>query len=805
LNKNLTDEYDFKYFVEEILPTFDEQFKTLSDDFVKSSTEKICAKYDSIKTEIYLEKESKNNQNGLESLNLLYENSTIIKAKKIIISNKELVDNENFPKLFISSSSTKIPSSNKILLEIKDLNTKYELEEIEELDHVKSLAKLLKDKKLLSNYARNNNTEARIKKILEWKSNGAKWNFSRSLSSISKAAIKDFDIELFLELKFENDNEIDKLKINCDKTSHLKIENKIKSLNKKQASTRDENFQDENIVLNPRFIWINFENLIQQKTINNIYNLLKNIVSTIDCDNFIVFFFIEKSKNETLENTEKFKESFNKLLKAIESNHKDIKNSIVINLIEEKNIEVVKIKNYMHLLAKFLNLEKFYSISEKIETFYEYNNTLIEFKSKTNSAVKALDFMAKVLSHSVYDLQEELSEVDLDNIQYFVQTLLRNKLIDETDHLFFKNSLLKYREDKNKENLATNFSLLKNLRNKLPNDLIQEYDDISNILQGKKIQYLSEIILAKKNKVKENELIQLNKTCELYFTHKHAKPEFNDIILYNTKAIDSLFPIQQQSADTTHKSDEQDLFFYKLLRNTASCYIVYFYTYETNYLEYKKGLTEKQLLEWKLPNLDMSNSSDSTNDRDIKLPKIKLWDDFDYNSHAINSSDQDYKIPYISQDKQEFKRELKLQSFIQDILKNIFSNNIYSADEINFGPPDATNKDADNVMTVKTKKGKVKRLIDIEVKNPNVLNALENISLYDFCISSKQKNKKPLYCLKQIYEYMSINSTKYGVLTTYNQTWFLRYEKNNNELFISNTILKNDFLKSMNYLISLTI
>ena len=401
-------------------------------------------------------------------------------------------------------------------------------------------------------------------------------------------------------------------------------------------------------------------------------------------------------------------------------------------------------------------------------------------------------------------MQEELSEDDLEDIQYFEKTLLREKLIDDKDHIFFKNSLLKYREDKNKENLANNFSLLKNLKHKLPNDLIQEYDKILNILQGKKLEYLSEIILAKKNKVKENELIQLNKTCELYFTHKHAKPEFNDIILYNTKAIDLLFPIQQQSVDTIHKSDEQDLFFYKLLRNTASCYIVYFYTYETNYLEYKKGLTEKQLLEWKLPNLDMSNSNDSTNDRDIKLPNIK-WDDFDYNSHAINSSDQDYKIPYISQDKQEFKREFKLQSFIQDILKNIFSNNIYSADEIDFGPSDLTNKDADIVMTVKTKKGKAKRLIDIEVKNPKVLNALENISLYDFSISSEQKNKKPLYCLKQIYEYMSINSTKYGVLTTYNQTWFLRYEKNNNELFISNTILKSEFLKSMNYLISLTI
>ena len=72
---------------------------------------------------------------------------------------------------------------------------------------------------------------------------------------------------------------------------------------------------------------------------------------------------------------------------------------------------------------------------------------------------------------------------------------------------------------------------------------------------------------------------------------------------------------------------------------------------------------------------------------------------------------------------------------------------------------------------------------------------VDSLNGYDFYISSEQKNKKPLYCLKQIYEYMSINLTKYGVLTTYNQTWFLRYEKNNNELFISNTILKKDFFR----------
>jgi hypothetical protein len=118
----------------------------------------------------------------------------------------------------------------------------------------------------------------------------------------------------------------------------------------------------------------------------------------------------------------------------------------------------------------------------------------------------------------------------------------------------------------------------------------------------------------------------------------------------------------------------------------------------------------------------MPDSNDSTSDREIKLPIIKFWHDFDYNSHEINSSDQDYNIPYISHDKQEFKRESKLQSFIQDILINVFSNNIYSPDEIKFGPQDLRNKDADIVMTIKSKKGKVKRLIDIEVKNPKVLN-----------------------------------------------------------------------------------
>ena len=217
-------------------------------------------------------------------------------------------------------------------------------------------------------------------------------------------------------------------------------------------------------------------------------------------------------------------------------------------------------------------------------------------------------------------------------------------------------------------------------------------------------------------------------------------------------------------------------------------------------------MTEKELLEWKLPVIDMQGTNGNIPTRKTILDSKNLlfWKDFQssYENHEIDSFIKQYDFPNINQNIKKLNSESSLQSFIKDILNNVFSYNILKDEnkQIEFGPSE-TNEDADIVMNL-IKNGDKKRLIDIEVKNPPVLNALENQSLYDYCISSSKQNQKPWYAINQLYGYMSKHKVKYGILTTYNQTWYLRHE---NKLYISNTILKNELLKSLNYFISLSL
>ena len=166
--------------------------------------------------------------------------------------------------------------------------------------------------------------------------------------------------------------------------------------------------------------------MLTQKVINNIYSFIKSITGTISCDNFIVILFIEKGFIANIKDN--FNESLNKLLISIESIHQDIANSIVINFINENDVVLYRQKVLMQCLAKHFNLERYYSINEKIDTFYEYDNILEEFKNRSNTTVKALDFMAKVLSSSAFETAEEISEDSLDTIYNFFLTHLKKIL-----------------------------------------------------------------------------------------------------------------------------------------------------------------------------------------------------------------------------------------------------------------------------------------------------------------------------------------------------------------------------------------
>ncbi|KAF9419549.1 hypothetical protein BGZ76_004228, partial [Entomortierella beljakovae] len=65
-------------------------------------------------------------------------------------------------------------------------------------------------------------------------------------------------------------------------------------------------------------------------------------------------------------------------------------------------------------------------------------------------------------------------------------------------------------------------------------------------------------------------------------------------------------------------------------------------------------------------------------------------------------------------------------------------------------------------------------LFPIEVKRPYVLTLDDNTSLPQAYASGRDLSTGPALPLKQILGYMFYNGFKYGVLTTFNQTWFLK-------------------------------
>lgn len=70
----------------------------------------------------------------------------------------------------------------------------------------------------------------------------------------------------------------------------------------------------------------------------------------------------------------------------------------------------------------------------------------------------------------------------------------------------------------------------------------------------------------------------------------------------------------------------------------------------------------------------------------------------------------------------------------------------------------------------------------IEAKRKHVLEDIGDRSFPEFY----RANKKARMIIQQIYNYMGVNELKYGILTTYDDHWFLRRE--HTELWISKTL-----------------
>ena len=218
----------------------------------------------------------------------------------------------------------------------------------------------------------------------------------------------------------------------------------------------------------------------------------------------------------------------------------------------------------------------------------------------------------------------------------------------------------------------------------------------------------------------------------------------------------------------------------------------------------------KQLLEWPIPCLNKSKASSQVRNKNIckPLPTIQFWNDFD--AIEIDDTQKMYKKPSINLAARNFSQELPLQQLIIEILNEIFEKILWENGKFKsskFSSSLTEQSDADVILYDDIYNlDKVKKIIDIEVKNPT---AFENIGP-EFSDLHKILKDRPIKYIRssfeQIFGYMDKDKdklVKYGALTSYEKTWYLKYEEKQNILFISKMIDKNSFIKSMKYLVDL--
>ena len=69
-------------------------------------------------------------------------------------------------------------------------------------------------------------------------------------------------------------------------------------------------------------------------------------------------------------------------------------------------LDLNKVKNYRLLWANFFEIDIFYTIDEKVSSFFEFNHEFEDFKTSSATVIRALDFMANVLFQGFYDKNE---------------------------------------------------------------------------------------------------------------------------------------------------------------------------------------------------------------------------------------------------------------------------------------------------------------------------------------------------------------------------------------------------------------
>lgn len=412
--------------------------------------------------------------------------------------------------------------------------------------------------------------------------------FNTKTSSIDDIWIhmttREFGLNYKCKLSFQYESKEFLVVIN--EQTNDKLRRTLKSLKEKTVNIRrDHDFDEKGTFLNPMIVWLSKNT---DDSLDNVYQLIKTIYSMIST-NFFVFLFIEKYDSvENKDLSEKYENSLKNLFSSIETIDSKIWNTIATVFIEGNGIGLNVRKSYEIYWSKFFEIDLFYSVNEKIDKFFEYDHTLEDFMANEETAVRALDFMARVFFQGLFDTGQSISDTDMDlHIKYLLTSLYREKVIDSEKYNYLNDLCSNYTKNKDNRERMVILEAIKGLKSNsklFQDDFVKAID----ILSGSKSQFLTGIFLAKKTSIvqKPAQMNQLNINSLHHFTQ--SKPNDYDVILYNTNALEKIYPIKEQTHNVNYVFKEDDYFYYNILKKSASCYVVCSFTYEAGFLNQSK-------------------------------------------------------------------------------------------------------------------------------------------------------------------------------------------------------------------------
>lgn len=216
------------------------------------------------------------------------------------------------------------------------------------------------------------------------------------------------------------------------------------------------------------------------------------------------------------------------------------------------------------------------------------------------------------------------------------------------------------------------------------------------------------------------------------------------------------------------------------------------------FLEFKDKVSAKKLIDFSCKITSLNNKVSANKDYEEYHYKISQWIDFteevDRFYRELDDEEEEYLYPD-TKDK-TVDNEKSLENCIFDILEHVFNENLCSSD---YRFKLSTKED----IYLESVRDKEQKLLSIEIKQDSVFKNIKNESI----IAKYKMNSQIKSCLNQIIHYMKKNNCNYGILTSFEKSWFLHKTRdtqdNQEELFlISDMIESKFFLRSIYYVIS---